>query len=206
MLISFTVDTVKAKGVYAGTVITNVATLSFEVDSDQKSIVSNQTKDVVAQLLNVDVDSLDTQGIAVKAWDTDRVLTFKVTNSGNGTDSFKLSVTHDPKSKFRAKNKRLYKDINGNKSFDKNDQQAYTLELSADESRTIFIVGDITDIKLEQTSKNIIYLKAKSTIGGSGKKGTIYIAKGIKKVDAIDGVNGGVDVDESAYIFNRLLA
>jgi uncharacterized repeat protein (TIGR01451 family) len=191
-----------AKGVSAGTVITNVATLSFEVDSTKQMIVSNKTKDIVAQLLDVDVSSLDAQGVIVKSMQKDQVLTFKVTNIGNGQDRYKLSVSHNQLSKFRAKNKRLYTDTNNNKSYDQKDTEKYTLDLLEDESAIVFIIGDIREINLDKPSKNIIYLKAKSLIGGSGKKGTLYTKKGVKGVDAIDGINGGVGEGESAYIFN----
>ena len=84
-------QTVLAAGTTAGTDITNQATANYTVGTDNFSENSNVTTTTVAEILNVDVVWQDAGNVTVNPGDTGRVLTFQVTNTGNGTDDYTLA-------------------------------------------------------------------------------------------------------------------
>jgi hypothetical protein len=75
----------------AGTSITNQARLRFTVQNSPGEIQSNIAAFTVVQLLGVSVSSLDATDVGVNSPDLTRVLTYRVTNIGNGTESYRLS-------------------------------------------------------------------------------------------------------------------
>jgi hypothetical protein len=190
-----------AKGVSAGTVIQNRATLSFSLEGDTFNIKSNIEKSIVAQLVDVKVSSLDTRAIIATLGDRDKVLTFKVLNSGNAKDSFVLFAQElNFKSDFSLDDKRIYLDTNDNYRFDLSDRLAKRVTLDEDEEQLVFIVSNVSDsLDVANGSQNHVTLKASSLTGGSGKRGKVYIGKGIKGVDVVDGFSGGVSEDDGSY-------
>ncbi len=192
---------VYAKGVSAGTVIENSATLSFSMDEEDFSIESNIVKDVVNQLIDVSVSWMDTRAVLVNRGDKKRVLTFKVVNSGNGADSFSLaSEVAGEHSDFETKKRKLYIDSNDNLKFDKNDKKVTAVALKADESALVFVASDISHKRSAIAgSQSFVTLKARSQRGGSGIKGTFHRGAGIGGVDAIDGLGGGVSWESGIY-------
>jgi hypothetical protein len=190
-----------AKGVSAGTVISNIATLTFELDDEKNSIVSNRVEDIVAQLIDVDVSSVESRYIDVKNGDKNKIITFKITNTGNGEDYFYISCDQDNRSNFNVKNKTIYLDANQNNKFDLDDEIIETLKLKEDENKILFIASDIFIDKVESENlMSFVSLKAVSKLGGSNESGKVHIGKGVNGVDAIDGLNGGVGVDSWGYI------
>ena len=203
-LISFIIfhSNIFAKGVSAATMISSSVSLTFSVDNIEHTIRSNTTMDIVEQLLRVKVVSLDAQNVLLKEGASDSILSFKVSNSGNGFDNYKLSFYHNEKSMFEMKNIKIYIDSNNNFFFDEEDQIGDNISLLEDESKVIFIVSDIpNDFKIMDGSSSVIILKAVSTIGGSGIRGEVHKKKGVKGVDAIDGIDGGVGEAEGSYLF-----
>lgn len=75
----------------AGTNISNQARLRFTVQNSPGEIQSNIATFTVVQLLGVAVSSLDATDVGVNSPDLTRILTFRVTNIGNGTESYRLS-------------------------------------------------------------------------------------------------------------------
>jgi uncharacterized repeat protein (TIGR01451 family) len=75
----------------AGTNISNQAVLQFQVQNAPGEIQSNTAIFQVVQLLGVAVASQDAGDVGVNSPDTNRVLTFRVTNMGNGTETYRLS-------------------------------------------------------------------------------------------------------------------
>ncbi len=75
----------------AGTNISNQANLRFTVQNSPGEIQSNVVNFTVVQLLGVAVSSLDATDVGVNSPDLTRILTFRVTNIGNGTESYRLS-------------------------------------------------------------------------------------------------------------------
>ncbi|MDD3774405.1 MAG: hypothetical protein PHV08_00445 [Sulfurovaceae bacterium] len=190
-----------AKGVLAGTEISNFATLEYEIDGILYTADSNTITDKVDQVLDVSVVWNDTAPIIVSSGESDRILTFKVTNTGNGDDTFNLTYDiANPSSDFIVTNPRIFIDTNHNGLFDISiDQEQYNITLAADAFFTIFLVSDMPVESYINGSISSNAIEAKSTIGGSGAPGTIYPGKGTDGVFAVDGMSGGVDKDWGKY-------
>lgn len=190
-----------AKGVLAGTEISNFATLEYEVNGISYTADSNTITDKVDQVIDVDVVWNDTSPTIVASGENDKVLTFKVTNTGNGDDTFNLTYdTANPSSDFIVTDPKIYIDINHNGLFDISiDQEQYNITLAADASSIIFLVSDMPTESYISGSISSNAIEAKSTIGGSGAPGTIYPGKGTDGVFAVDGMSGGVDKDWGKY-------
>ncbi len=190
-----------AKGVSAGTVIENSATLTFSMQEDDFSIQSNVVKDIVNQLIDVDVSWMDTDPVTVGRGDKERVLTFKVINSGNGQDLFLLeSDEAGGHSDFKTNCKKIYLDTNDNLMLDKNDKIVSSVSLKADETALLFVSSNIEEkISANKGAKSYVRLKATSKRGGSGVRGTLHKKGGIDGIDAIDGIRGGVASEDGIY-------
>jgi uncharacterized repeat protein (TIGR01451 family) len=85
-----------AVGTDAGTPIVNTATAEFTVGGTPFTEDSNPETLVVAEFLDVDVTLLTVTAnpnneVTVAPGDTNQVLTFSVTNTGNGDDTYELS-------------------------------------------------------------------------------------------------------------------
>ncbi|MEM6476830.1 MAG: hypothetical protein AAF687_11745, partial [Pseudomonadota bacterium] len=77
-----------AGGVAAGTLIENTATATYDDGDGPKTINSNTVTLRVDELLDVTVTSLNSGPVA--AVPGEAVLTFEVTNQGNGPEAFEL--------------------------------------------------------------------------------------------------------------------
>lgn len=75
----------------AGASISNQARLQFHVQNAPGEIQSNAVSFTVVQLLGVAVTSQDAGDVGVHSPDVSRVLGFRVTNIGNGTETYRLS-------------------------------------------------------------------------------------------------------------------
>jgi hypothetical protein len=201
MILFFNISSLYAKGVSAGTVIKNSASLSFSIEDERFQIKSNVNKSVVDQLVDVKVSWMDTTAITVSAGEKKKVLSFMVLNSGNGRDKFRLfadSIGY--KSDFTVARKVIYLDRNHNYRFDSADRVRKTYALNADQEQMFFVVSTIKkDTSIPSGSDSFINFRAVSTVGGSGETGRIHKRRGVKKVDAIDGFSGGISEDEGAY-------
>jgi hypothetical protein len=201
MILFFGHSFIFAKGVSAGTVIRNSASLSFRVENESFKIKSNVNESVVAQLVDVKVSWMDTAAIAVSAGERKKVLSFKVLNSGNGRDKFRLTAdTVAYKSDFSVEKKLIYLDQNNNYRFDSEDRARKTYTLEADQEQMFFVVSTIKDdADVPSGSDSFINFRAVSSVGGSGIAGRIHKRAGIKDVDAVDGFSGGISEDEGSY-------
>lgn len=190
-----------AKGTIAGTVISNVATLDFEVDNEHEQIQSNVVTDVVAQLIDLHLDTRDAQPVTVSSTEKKRTwLSFRLTNTGNGPDTFTFDYDLSSVNSERPAQVLIYVDTNRNETFDDADRPVDRLILQADESRDIFAVAeDFTRCSGEVT----LTLIARSLTGGSGVRGKIFPHKGVNGVDAVDGEEGGIARVSQKWRFQR---
>jgi uncharacterized repeat protein (TIGR01451 family) len=81
-----------AVGVAAGTSIDNTAQVTYQVGAVSVTTTSNTSSVVVAEILDV-VVTLQTPSIPVVAGATQRAMLFRVSNTGNGTETFRLQMT-----------------------------------------------------------------------------------------------------------------
>ena len=90
ILLSIIALDVQAQGVTAGTVISN--TVIVTANELPEHGLQASTEFTVAEVLNMSLVSLDTQDVAVLSPANHRVLTFQLTNTGNGSESFSLAT------------------------------------------------------------------------------------------------------------------
>ena len=197
-----------AVGTPAGTSISNKATATYTVGT-----VSGLTKDSntytlnVDELIDVDVTWEDASQVVVTPGATSRVLTFLVTNTGNGPEGFTFSalstITGDD---FDPTLVDIYFDDNKNGIYDTGETQyqkgVNDPSIAADANITVFVLnnipldpndGDTGDSRLTATSKTGTV--AGTIIEGGGQGGT----------DAVIGFSGGTDNATGTYLVSSVI-
>ncbi len=184
-----------AVGTAVGTVIENTAEVSYDLAGAPQTLQSNTTTVAVAERINVTA-TLQSPQLAVDAGDTDRALLFTLTNTGNGTETFQLTVNNviagddfDPTAATPA----IYFDTDGSGDFNSGDQPyapgSNDPQLSADESIGVFLVNNIpTGLANGATGRS--QLTATSATG-SGDPGTVFAGLGDGGVNAVIGLTRG---------------
>src|SRR5688500_202216 len=81
--------TAYAEGVSAGTRIENTASATYSNGATTETITSNEVEILVDELLNVAVASQDAGNVTLNA--SGAVLSFEITNAGNGPEAFRLT-------------------------------------------------------------------------------------------------------------------
>jgi uncharacterized repeat protein (TIGR01451 family) len=199
---------VLAAGTVAGTDITNQASANYTVGSTTYTENSNTTTTRVAEILNVAVVWQDAGNVTVNPGDTGRVLTFQVTNTGNGTDDYTFGgLSTLGGDNFDPTLVGIYLDSNSNGVYDSGTDAQYVPGtndpvLAADAAVSVFVLnnipgglsdGDLGDSRLRATSNT-----------GSGVPGTIVAGAGESGTDAVVGTSGGDDDGIGTYIVSTV--
>jgi uncharacterized repeat protein (TIGR01451 family) len=182
----------RASGVTAGTLIQNTASATYSSGSGTNTVQSNTVSVKVNQLVDVAVAGLNSSPVTSTSTAT---LSYSITNSGNGSDSFNLVADPNvPGNPFVGTVQKIAVDTNGNGQFDPTVDQEITAggatpAISPDGSLKILVVvalpANATDTQTSQ-----IKLTATSVIG-SGNPGTLFGGKGVGGVDAVIGMSHG---------------
>ena len=192
---SFGATAAHAAGVAAGTQIANTATATYDSGAASVSIQSNTVTVRVDELLNVAVTSLSANPTAAAAGTT--VLTYQITNTGNGPEAFDLSA--DPAiagNSFDPALQSIAYDTNGNGVYDPGTDVVLatgtpTPAIAPDSSLTVFVLttlpGTATDGQTGQ-----VRLTATATTG-SGTPGTVIPGQGAGGGDAVIGASTALD-------------
>lgn len=147
----------------AGTVVKNQATLDYKVGGiSQNQVPSTETTFNVDRKVNFTVTYVPGAFVNVFPGATDQALTYTVTNSGNDTQDFDLTVAQmngggvlTGTDNIDAGNVRLFLD-NGDGVFGAGDTDitaAHLLdEVAADQTLTVFVIGDFL---LPQVNANV---------------------------------------------------
>jgi len=135
-----------SKGVPAGTQIENSAKLNYNLGSKSFTVKSNKVIDIVDHKIDMKMSCQESQSVVVGVNELRRTLTFRLTNRGNGSDSYNFIDIKGEKSNFDVQNSEIYLD-NGDGVFSiVNDVLVNDLNLSADENATLFLVSDIPKV------------------------------------------------------------
>jgi len=135
-----------AKGTPAGAEIQNRASIHYVVGGIDGNLTSNTDHFVVDRIVDLHISWQDGAAVEVSASEQGQVLTFLLTNLGNGADRFHLAYEHNATgSGFTPLSSPvLYQDSDGNGIFDPDsDLQVSDLNLTADANVTLFVVSDI---------------------------------------------------------------
>jgi uncharacterized repeat protein (TIGR01451 family) len=191
-------------GTTAGTVVDNVAVVDFDLGGISSTQDSNTASFTVLERIDVDV-TLQSAQVAVAPNQPDASLLFTVTNTGNGSDIYRLAIDSalsgddfDPQPAVPA----IYFDSDASGDFTVGDV-AYEPgvndpALAADGSIDVLLVNNIpaatTDGQLGRSG-----LTATST-EGAGAPGAVVSGGGDGGIDAVIGASGGDDEAFGEYL------
>lgn len=189
-----------AAGTAAGTLISNTADVSYVSDGAPMSTRSNTEIFAVDERVDLTLTWDDSASVIVASPDSGRVLSFRLTNTGNGSEGFDLAVssalTGDD---FDPAPVSIRLDSNGNGSFDAGDA-TYTggtfPTLAANGSLLIFVLNDIpSGLALGALGDSQLTATARTGTG----TGTVYAGQGAGGTDAVIGSSGGTAATRGTY-------
>lgn len=190
---AFTISTpALAEGVSAGTLIENTATATYDAGDGPQTAQSNTVTVRVDELLDVTVTSLDSGPVGAAPGEA--VLTFEVTNQGNGPEAFRLTANPAVASNdFDAVVTSIVADTNGNGTYDPGVDEVLTApettrELDADEALVVFVILEVPDEALDGAASNVELLA--EAVTGTGVPGSVFAGQGPGGGDAIVGSTG----------------
>jgi len=187
--------TAVAIGTSAGIDISNTSTAEYSIAGSSSSVSGNTVTFRVDEKLDVNVTWQDAANIGVSTPDTNQILTFLLTNTGNGNDSYTLSVQNAlGGDQFNPVQVDIYLDTNGNGNFNAGVDTLYIPGtndpvLAADASQTIFVRNNIP-ASLNGGDLGNSQLTATSTTG-SGAPATSFANAGDNNTTAVVGTSGG---------------
>lgn len=196
-----------AVGTGAGTTISNTASATYtDTTGNPQSVNSNTTSLRVDELLDVTVASNDAGYISASSPESGAVLSFTVTNTGNGDEAYDLAVnTALSGDQFDPENALIYIDSNGDGLYDAGDalyDASSPLQLTADESIVVFVVADVpgaqssSDLGLVELTAESITAQASA---GSDAPGTVFAGQGDGGGNAVVGSSGATAVAQNGY-------
>ena len=197
-------NAVYAVGTPAGTVIDTAAQLTYEIGGNPVALSSNTVSVVVAERIDV-VVTLQSPQALVASGDTNRGLLLRVSNTGNGSEAFLLTIDSnlagddfDPVPSSPA----IYFDTDASGDLNAGDV-AYVPGtndpvLAADGFVDVLLVNDIP---LTVTNGQVGFsgLTASSATG-TGSPGDVFAGQGDGGVDAVVGTSGGFALDNGEYL------
>lgn len=181
-----------AGGVTAGTLIRNTATAAYDEGGAQRSVDSNTVTVRVDELLDVTVTSLDPGPVA--GIPGDAVLTFELTNQGNGPEAFRLIPdTAVAGNDYDVSVRGIAIDSNGNGIYDDGVDQLLTAPLAtpvlaADARLTVFVLVTVPQGAGNGDTSNVALTAEALT--GTGSPGASFDGAGVDGGDAIVGTTG----------------
>ncbi len=197
-------NTVWAAGTPANTPINNTAQVSYTVSGTPVTVDSNTTTLNVAEILNVNV-TVQTPSVSVASGATQRVVVVRVTNTGNGLETFQLTGNStiagddfDPVLSAPG----VYFDADGSGDLSPADV-AYVPgtndpALAADQFTTVLVVNNIpAALPNGAIGRTALTAQART---GTGAPGTVFAAQGTGGVDAVVGTSTANQTGTGSYV------
>jgi uncharacterized repeat protein (TIGR01451 family) len=193
-----------AAGTAAGTAITNSASVSYTLGASTATANSNTTSTTVLQVLDV-VATVQTASVAVTPGDAKKPLTFRITNTGNGPDTFILTplstLPGDNFDPVLATPASIYFDTDNSGDYSPGDT-AYVpgadVNLAADAAITVFVLNNIpTGLNNADEGRSQITAARKA---GTGTPGQTVAGGGVGGIDAVFGNSGDQALQSGKYV------
>lgn len=195
-------QTAMAAGTIAGTSISNLATVNYQIGGiSQPANVSNTVSFVVDRKINLTVVNVDAAAVQVSPGSSGNVLRFTATNTGNSPQDFlpsAIAVVTGQAAKFGglfdgldATVATVYVDSNSNGVYEVGvDTATYIDELAPDASSTVFIVATFPTGLTNGTIASY-HLLAQALAGGAGgSQGAVLAESGAETPAVVDTVFG----------------
>ena len=199
-----------AVGTTAGTTISNTATVTYtDPLGAPVGVPSNRVDIIVDELLDVTVASADPGDVAALPGSINQILTFNVTNTGNGSESFRLTAINAiGGDAFDPVTTSLVIDSNVNGVYDAGVDTVYNAGsndpvLAPDTSVRVFVLSTIpaaaTNGQRGQTDLTA------TAVTGSGAPGTTFAGLGQGGGNAVVGATTALGRDDGFYIVNAAM-
>lgn len=186
-----------AAGTVAGTDIQNIATASYETGGNTVQVQSNTVTIRVDELLDVTVGSTDPGDIPTSNGATSVVSTFRVTNTGNGSEAFLLTPNvANGGDDFDPTLVQVVLDTNGNGVYDPGVDTVYTPGvndpvLAPDQNIVVFVLTNIPGTQDDGDRAEVRLTAVART--GTGAPGTTFPGQGQGGGNAVVGATGADD-------------
>jgi uncharacterized repeat protein (TIGR01451 family) len=194
-----------AAGTTAGTTISNTATATYNDNGgNPQTATSNQVDLLVDELLDVTVVSADPGDVQTVPGATNQVLSFDVTNTGNGSEAFRLTPSGTlGGDQFDPAVTSIVLDTNGNDAYDPGVDTVYTAGandpvLAPDASIRVFVLSTIP-AGTSNNDRGQATLTA-AAVTGTGAPGTSFAGQGQGGGAAVVGSTGADGVDDGFYL------
>jgi uncharacterized repeat protein (TIGR01451 family) len=188
----------------AGTIINNNATATYDLPGGgTDSVTSNTVSLTVDELLDVGVAWTDGGDVSVAPAATGQVLTFRVTNAGNGDEAFRLSARDNGGGDdFDPSATSIILDGNSNGSYEPGIDTVYVPGsndpvLAPDGSAVVFVLSSIPAGASDAQRGRIDLVAVAAT--GSGAPGTSFAGQGQGGGNAVVGATGADAEDDGYY-------
>jgi uncharacterized repeat protein (TIGR01451 family) len=191
-----------AAGTLAGTDIQNIASATYDTPSGPVTLQSNTVVIKVDELLDVTVTSTDPGDVTTAPGAIGNVLTYQVTNTGNGDEAFTLTASvNNGGDDFDPLLQQIVID-NGNGVYDPGIDTIYIAGsndpvISPDQSITIFIITNTPASTINGNRADVGLTAVAKT--GSGTPGTSFAGLGQGGGDAVVGATGA-DGNDSGFL------
>jgi uncharacterized repeat protein (TIGR01451 family) len=197
----------QAAGTPAGTDITNVAHATYDQPSGTPATVdSNVVTIKVDELLDVTVAWRDPSDVVTSPGSTNQVLSFTVTNAGNGHEAFTLGTVQGAGDDFDPNVTSIVLDTNGNGSYDPGVDTAYVPGsndpvLAPDGSVVVFVLSTIPPGAADGNRGRIDLTATSKT--GTGTPGTTFAGAGEGGGNAVVGLTTAKGQHEGWYAVHK---
>lgn len=188
-----------AAGTTAGQVISNTATVEYEVGGvDQTPVDSNTTTFVVDRMIDLTVAEVGGAATDVVPGSTGRVTTFTVTNDSNSVLDFRLSAANLAGDDFQATITGVFVESGATAGYQAlEDTATYIDELAVAGSRTVYVIATIpgTVVNGDDADVTLTAIAAQSVNGTTGA----YVATaGTLAADAAE--TNTTDPDDTTFV------
>lgn len=192
-----------ATGTLAGTDITNIASATYDSGGTTVNIDSNTVVIRVDELLDVTTVGTDPGDVQTTNGATNVVSTFRVTNTGNGPENFRLTPNvANGGDDFDPTLSQIILDTNGNGVYDPGVDTVYVAGsndplLQPDQGITVFVLTNIPPTQNNGDRAQVVLTAAAVT--GTGAPGTTFAGQGQGGGNAVVGTTGA-DADGSGFV------
>lgn len=196
-----------AAGTTAGTTISNTASATYTDPAGTPITVPSNTISLrVDELLNVTVATAEAGDVAGQPGATNQVVKYRVTNTGNGSEAFRLTAIGTiGGDAFDPTPTSIVLDTNGNGVYDAGVDTVYTggsndPVLAPDASIIVFILSTLP-AGATDTQRGQIDLTA-NAVTGSGAPGTLFAGAGTGGSDAVVGATTAEGRAQNFYVIS----
>lgn len=197
----------EAAGTLAGTDIVNTAHATYDVAGASPATVDSNTVTIkVDELLDVSVAWREPSDVQSAPGLTDQIVSYTVTNGGNGQEAFALATVHAGGGDFDPTVTSVVLDTNGNGSFDPGVDTAYVPGgndpvLAPDQSVVVFVLSTIPAGAADGNRGRIDLSATAKT--GSGTAGTSFAGAGDGGGNAVVGLTTAKGQHEAWYVVRK---